>query len=279
MTPKAMTDMRSAVKVLDDGLASAKANPASARQVLSEAARNVIAHLGPDWTASQTLTAALAEPEAKANPATTQPRTAPAEEKAGETLEQVVRTVRNDLAFRPIVEAATPPQWPMYTPVNEIEIKHYPGYRAAFTTAKPALFRETRNFFVLFNHIQSRNIPMTAPVEMPIEFDGAGKPAQSGMAFLYPDSQTGAPGTVDNGTVKIIDVPAHTVVSVAMRGRYDDKRIAAAEASLETWLRAHPEYRRAGPARLLGWNSPGVPDARAYMEYQIPVETGEKGGK
>lgn len=281
MTPKAMTDLDAAVKVLDDAIAAAQGSPGESRKILVDASGKVIAHLGPDWTAARTLKDALAESGSgsNTNAATRDTGTNTAVDKPDERLLQVVRAVRDDLAFRPIIEAATPPQWPMFTPVSEIEIKQYPGYRAAFTTSKPAVFRETRNFFTLFNHIESRKIPMTAPVEMPIEFDGSGQPSQSGMAFLYPDSQTGTPGAADNGSVKIVDVPAQAVVSIGLRGRYDEKRIAAAEASLDQWLRAHPEYRRAGPARLFGWNSPGVPAARAYMEYQIPVQPVEPAGK
>jgi hypothetical protein len=262
--PKASEKLDLAVDHLSKALfqTSKPADPAAARAAAVRSIEQAISILGPTFTASTRLQTVLTEVNA-----------APTDADALFRVMTGVKPVHADLTFRPTVEAPVPPGWPIFTPVNEIEVKSYPTYRAAFTTKKPVFFRESRNFWTLFNHISSRNIPMTAPVEMPMQVSGPGQLSEAGMAFLYPDTTTGQPGDTDGGAVSVIDVPPVTVVNIGIRGKSTESRIAAGHKALLEWLEANKDrYEPAGNPRVMGWNSPSMPDNRSYTEVQIPIK-------
>ena len=76
-----------------------------------------------------------------------------------------------DLAFEPIMEAPLPVGFPAPVPAGEIAVIEYPRYRLARAGMKGG---QNGTFFTLFRHIQSNDIPMTAPVEMTMDEDGTG---------------------------------------------------------------------------------------------------------
>ena len=173
------------------------------------------------------------------------------------------------LAFQPIVEADTPPDWPAPTVVGEIEVKRYPPHRLARTKSAGGGPRDSGMFFRLFNHIQAEDIPMTTPVEMTGPANGLSGD-EATMAFLYPDGETGRPGAAGDA-VDVLDVPAATYISLGVRGDLPRDRAAQAEQILRDWLADQPNLVAAGPARVLGWNSPMIPGAMRYSEVQIEV--------
>ena len=175
--------------------------------------------------------------------------------------------VISDLRLEPVREADLPVGFPEWTPVGEIQIQSYPAYRMARTSAGST--RSDGAFWKLFNHIQSNEIAMTAPVETTYSVDDEGL-AQASMAFLYGSQGIGELGT--EGAVDVIDIPAQVVVSAGLRGYESAGRIAEACDRLERWLLAHPEWTAAGPPRSMGHNSPMVPRDRRYFEVQIPVQ-------
>lgn len=165
--------------------------------------------------------------------------------------------------FKPIVEASLPDGFPGYTPVGEIEVKHYPAYRKAETSGRVA-------FWTLFGHIKSEGIPMTAPVEMTFQKDGPPVGREQSMGFLYVNKNTGNAGR--KGNVDVIDVPAATVLSIGMRGGRSDSVLVEAEQSLRNWLAENKtRYDQSGAVRVMGYNSPFVPRDRQFFEVQIPI--------
>jgi monofunctional biosynthetic peptidoglycan transglycosylase len=162
--------------------------------------------------------------------------------------------VVSDLRFEPVREAERPAGFPDYTPVGEIRVQRYPTYRMARTTS---------------GHIQENGIAMTAPVET--TFD-ASEPvlSESSMAFLYASQSLGSTGT--RGPVEVLDVSAHSAVSIGLRGVERPRRIEDARQKLELWIAEHPRWRSAGPLRIMGYNSPMVRADRRYFEVQIPVK-------
>ena len=178
-----------------------------------------------------------------------------------------VGEARELLRFEPVEEAPLPEGFPKLTPVGEIRIQQYPTYRVAKTKVP---FLEGRAFFTLFNHIKRRDIAMTAPVEMTYQAEGDALPKKATMAFLYRSTQQGELGT--DGSVEVTDVTAHTAVSLGVRGEGSKTQVANAKQYLETWLQEHTnEFAVAGPLRVLGYNSPFIPDTKKYCEVQIPV--------
>jgi len=172
-------------------------------------------------------------------------------------------------------EAPLPAGFPPPGPIGAIVIKRYPAYRIAEKTSDEKA-SANRLFRPLFDHIQSRDIAMTAPVEMTYE---RAAPAQlSAMAFLYREPTMGETGAVEGG-VSVRDVPAQTVLSVGVRGGYGEANFIAARRRLEAWLEAHPErFVIDGPPRYLGYNSPFVPGFMKYGEVQIPVRRAARSG-
>ena len=79
--------------------------------------------------------------------------------------------------FHPIKEAEMPKGFPDYTPVGQIEVKHYPAYRRATASGMA-------EFWTLFKHIKQNHVAMTAPVEMDYGDLLAQKPAERSMSFL-----------------------------------------------------------------------------------------------
>ncbi len=181
-------------------------------------------------------------------------------------------------------EASLPKGFPGPGPVGKIVIKEYPAYRHARigtdrggpTGGANSMFRP------LFNHIQRNDIPMTAPVEIGYPDDAspaseqaaAEKPRARSMAFLYAEPTVGTVGPDGSDPrVAVEDVPAMTVLSIAVRGNYTDENFAAALAKLRAWIDANPgRVRVVGPPRFLGYNSPFVPGFLKLGEAQIPVE-------
>lgn len=216
-----------------------------------ELARVAAAELGPDSRWGRRLVLAL---EAEGSEA---PR--------GESLEPLLAELRGDLAFVRLDEAPLPAGFPEPTPVGEIVLVTYPGHRLARTSMD--LLGENTAFWRLFRHIQANRVAMTAPVEM--TYDAAAR-RRTAMAFLYEHAAQGRAG--ERGAVEVLDVPPSMALSLGRRGRERAADVRAALVELERRLAEfHPEFERAGEPRLLGYNSPMVPDARRYYEIQLPV--------
>ncbi|HRV79939.1 MAG TPA: heme-binding protein [Planctomycetota bacterium] len=171
-----------------------------------------------------------------------------------------------DLVFEPRIEADLPVGWPTPTVVGEVQWKRYPAYRMGQTDARSA--RSNGAFWILFQHIQSNDIPMTAPVEMTFEPNGK-RMAETKMAFLYQSTDVGQLG--QEGDVTVTDVPAGFALSLGCRGAMRTNGMGEQLAVLEQWLERHPDWTAAGPMRVMGYNSPMVPYNQRYFEVELPV--------
>lgn len=171
-----------------------------------------------------------------------------------------------------------PAGYPRPTPPGAIEIKQYPPVRRAEVTMKATPGRG-RNvaFWPLFQHISKRGIAMTSPVEM--DFDAGLSRATEGMgegekqwqmSFLYRTPDLGETGKA--GVVNVVDRPAVTVLSMGLMGDYWPSDLAGKIAELEAWVKAHPEWKATGGARVLAYNGPNIPPARRWGEVQLPIE-------
>jgi hypothetical protein len=166
-----------------------------------------------------------------------------------------------------------PVGYPPPTAPGAIELKAYPSVRRAEVrgSERPDL-ASNFGFWKLFLHIKSRDIPMTAPVEMEYRgIDLAGSPEDQSwsMAFLYREPSLGATGT--SGDVKVVDSIPTVVISVGALGSYG---VPDAMRVLPTLRRALAELDRlepAGPVRVLHYNGPDVRDGLRWFEVQVPV--------
>ena len=171
------------------------------------------------------------------------------------------------LTFKPKVEAPVPAGFPAPTPVGVVEIKKLPVYRMAKVNNGGA---GGNNFFTLFNHIKKNNIEMTAPVEMTM-IEKNGKYTESSMAFLYQETTLGKVGP--QGNVAVLDTTECTVVSVGMRGSPSSENIKSARRWLLEKIKNAPEaYEIAGELKVMGYNSPFMPEKLRYYEVQLPLK-------
>ena len=199
-----------------------------------------------------------------------------APEARGKLLQAALAQAQEARDFRIAEESPLPEGWPRPSLPGLIRVKTYPPVRSAWVRSP-----EKRNgqFMVLFRHIQSQQIPMTAPVVMeyaPPAGDAAstmGSP--EAMAFLYRQTAVGQPGQV--GAVLVEDDKPLTVISLGMKGSYRQANFDAAQATLRQWLAAHPQWRQAGPPRVLAYNSPFMAFWRKYSEVQLPIEPAAAG--
>ena len=171
------------------------------------------------------------------------------------------------LTFKPKVEAPVPAGFPAPTPVGVVEIKKLPVYRMA-KVANSGM--GGNNFFTLFNHIKKNNIEMTAPVEMTMA-EKNGKYTESSMAFLYQETTLGKVGP--QGNVAVLDTTECTVVSVGMRGSPSSENIESARRWLLEKIKTTPQaYEIAGELKVMGYNSPFMPEKLRYYEVQLPLK-------
>jgi hypothetical protein len=176
-----------------------------------------------------------------------------------------------------ISEAKLPAGFPGPGPVGDVIVKTYPAHRLARVRSTGR--GGDGSFMKLFRHIERNEIAMTAPVEMEMATDDRGRAEAdtTSMAFLYgsPETGTAGPDPADPD-VLVEDVPELTVVSLGVRGSYQEKRFVEFNGKLEAWLAEHPEWVAAGPPRTLAYNSPFVPGMLKYAEVQIPIAAAPK---
>jgi hypothetical protein len=135
------------------------------------------------------------------------------------------------------------------------------------------LFGQSRAFWTLFNHIKSRNIAMTAPVE----FDFANADASRKflgstdwtMSFLYRTPALGPTGNAGDN-VLVVDRPEVTVLSIGVEGDFSFKLLNKSVYSLNEVLKSQTKWVIAGEPRFFIYNSP-KPKAK-WAEVQIPVK-------
>ena len=219
-----------------------------------------------------------------AAPTTTRPEGAPA---PGATLR-----VLGDASVKPVlengeyrlpelgmmIEAPLPEGYPAPTPPGMIELKTYPSVRRAEYSAKGSSnFGMNVGFWPLFNHIKSREIAMTSPVEM--DYKPAGErtplaPMQDAegswtMSFLYRKADLGPTG--EDGRIKVVDTPEMTVLSIGMRGAYGMGTVNSGMDALSKWLAAQSQWEAIGDPRGLNYNGPQVSMKNKWSEVQIVV--------
>jgi hypothetical protein len=187
--------------------------------------------------------------------------------KQADTLRAALLETLVILTFKPKVEAPVPAGFPAPSPVGVVEIKKLPVYRMA-KVANSGL--GGNNFFTLFNHIKKNKIEMTAPVEMTMA-EKNGKYTESSMAFLYQETTLGKVGP--QGNIAVLDTKECMVASIGMRGSPSSENIESAKRWLVEKIKIAPEaYDIAGELKVMGYNSPFMPEKLRYYEVQLPLK-------
>ncbi len=232
--------------------------------------------------------------------------------RVGGSSEAVVTRKGEEFRFKGCrVDTPLPVGYPAPTAPGAIELKWYPSVRRAEVTGKATQTPEQgRNstFWPLFKHIESRQIAMTAPVEMDYrgqtttaasdagtETTSRGRSMATGsawsnghnrppegddanwsMAFLYRTQENGPTG--EDGVVKVYDAPEVMVISIGQRGSYSKSRREEGIRLLREWLAQNPQWEEAGPPRGLLYNDPFTLPWNLWSETQIPVKLAGSAG-
>ena len=169
--------------------------------------------------------------------------------------------------------APLPEGFPELTAPNQIEVKHYPSYRAATYETKGELSKAANQAFSpLYQHISTNNISMTAPVETryPASTLEGSTSGEAEVSFLYRSAEIVPAEITDN--IELKDIPAMTVVSLGLKGAYSYESYQQGLKRLTNWLEKNPDYQRVGNPRRFFYDGPYVPDGMKRSEIQIPIE-------
>lgn len=154
------------------------------------------------------------------------------------------------------------------TPNGMIDIKTIPAAKLMVAEAPGDYFDGNNDMFrTLFRYISSNDVSMTVPVEAQI------KKAQ--MKF-YVGSADISKDLLEEGGVKVINIPERTVASIGIRGSYSKKQYETNKQKLTAWLQENTRYQIAGGAYAVYWDAPFVPWFMKHSEVHIPVTDLEK---
>lgn len=175
------------------------------------------------------------------------------------------------------IDTALPVGYNEPTPLDAIEIKTYPSVRRAdFESSNlwaPSWFGQSRAFWALFDHIKSRKIEMTSPVEMVyrnIQKGFLGLKVDSwNMSFLYRTPELGATGPAEGG-VNVVDSEVVTVITVGVEGTMSLDLVQRGVEILKKALSTQSTWEIAGDARTFGYNDPF--QAYKWNEVQLPIK-------
>ncbi|MEO1128856.1 MAG: heme-binding protein [Planctomycetota bacterium] len=173
-----------------------------------------------------------------------------------------------------VVRESLPVGYPRPTAVGSIEIKTYPSVRRAEITGTGGPDRgTTMGFWPLFQHISTRDIAMTTPVEMDLpgwSAEDESAPEQWTMSFLYRTPDLGDTGR--DGMIVIRDTDPVTVLAIGVKGSYTTQNFTTPMRELEAWLAESGDWEQAGAPRWFGYNGPSVPVGLRWSEVQIPIQ-------
>lgn len=165
------------------------------------------------------------------------------------------------------IDTPLPEGYPPPTPPAAIDLKLYPLVRRAEVESPSS---PTAAFYPLLQHIQSRSIAMTSPVEMDYTPAPDGALRTESMSFLYRRVEQGPAGATDSNVV-VRDRAATVVLSIGVRGPLGTEALARARERLRAVLAEHPEWNETGTLRTFEYNSPFVPLGDRWAEVQLPV--------
>jgi DNA gyrase inhibitor GyrI len=157
------------------------------------------------------------------------------------------------------------------TPVGEIKIIELPA-RLALEARTEGSYFETNNglFRKLFRYISSNDISMTTPVEADIN---------PGKMRFFVGGKDKLKKLRSNDSVKVIKIPACTVVSIGIRGGYSEEKFSSNKVKLIAWLEKNPQFEKAAEPYGVYWNGPFVPGLFKRSEIHLPIQSKSKTSK
>ncbi len=104
---------------------------------------------------------------------------------------------------------------------------------------------------------------MTVPVEVEID--------RSEMRF-FAGGQDAQRDLQPGNAVDVKVLPSQTVLSVGLRGGYNQANFDKGKLRLIDWLAENSKYEGIGPAYAVYWNGPYIPGMLKRSEVHLPVQ-------
>lgn len=151
------------------------------------------------------------------------------------------------------------------TKAGVIEIKEIPSSVVMEASGKSNTnyFKDqggSSSFMKLFRYIQSNGIPMTTPVEVNVD--------KNQMRFYA----TSASRTMqDSQDVEVKKVNTRQVLSIGVKGSYNQENYTKAEVKLREWLTKNPQWQIVDESYAVYWDSPYVLFFLKHSEVHVPV--------
>lgn len=169
---------------------------------------------------------------------------------------------------RYVAEAPLPKGWPKPGPYNEVTLKTFPAYRAAYTQGKGSGFA----FWRLFRHIKRQGIPMTSPVEIGMA-QKEQKLGMESMGFLYQHDEVGKLGQ-DGRKIEVRDVAAMKALSYTWQGDKNKTTLQKAKLALDTVSKKRGV--KSDDYRVMGYNGPRVSKDQKTWEMLLVLPAKEE---
>jgi len=149
------------------------------------------------------------------------------------------------------------------TPVGVFEIKTLPARTTLVASAPGDAFKDRGSAFrKLFSYINANQVAMSVPVEASV--------SKNEMIFFV-GSNSAARALILSEGVTMQRLPATTVASIGLRGRYSRENYDAGLKRLTAWLALRPEWRADGEPYAVYWNSPFMPWFLRKSEIHVPL--------
>lgn len=150
------------------------------------------------------------------------------------------------------------------TDVGVIEVKTLPAATLLMTRTDNDYFAENNRLFrPLFRYIQANEIPMTIPVEAEID---------PGTMYFYVDEAHSSKQLENTDDVSAVELPKRTVLSLGVRGSYNEKNFAKARGQLIDYLAQQDDWVQEGSTRAVYWNGPFTIGFLKRSEVHIPIK-------
>ena len=150
------------------------------------------------------------------------------------------------------------------TPPGDIEVKTLPARTALVATGGGNYFDGADGVFMkLFRYIDRNKVEMTIPVESEVD-------ANRMRFFAGAADKTRA--LSNTAEVAVETLPERTVLSVGIRGGYNQDAYEGGVETLKAWLEKHgDEWAADGEPYAVYWNGPFMPGFLKKSEVHWPV--------
>ena len=153
------------------------------------------------------------------------------------------------------------------TPVGKIKVIELPERLALEAKSDGTYFDKDNGLFrKLFRYISKHEVAMTIPVEADMN---------PGKMRFFVGSEDSRKALKSDDTIKIVKMPARTVLSIGIRGSYSEKNFSTNQKKLVNWIEKNKNFEPAGEFYGVYWDGPFIPGFFKRSEVHLPIRKKE----